>query len=127
MGETGALLLPLMLIVLLGFMVWSQRRRQKAMVTLQDSLSVGDDICTTSGLFGRIIALDDVVATLEVGPGQTVRFDRRAIATKVDASGRPATGAAAGSAAAGAPQEAPVIEQPRDQPSDGVDGPTTGR
>lgn len=92
MQESGALLLPLLLIALLGFMVWNQRRRQKAMVGLQDSLSVGDDICTTSGLFGRIVALDEVVVTLEVAPGQTVRYDRRAVAMKVDASGRPAAG-----------------------------------
>ncbi len=85
----GAVLLPAMFIILLGFMFWSQRRRQSAVATLQDSLAVGNDVCTTSGLFGRIVALDEVVATLEVAPGTTVRFDRRAIATKVDTTGRP--------------------------------------
>ena len=29
------------------------------------------------------------MATLEIAPGTVVRFDRRAIATKVDVSGRP--------------------------------------
>jgi hypothetical protein len=33
------------------------------------------------------------MATLEIAPGTSVRFDRRAIATKVDTSGRPITGA----------------------------------
>ena len=33
------------------------------------------------------------MATLEIAPGTVVRFDRRAIATKVDTSGRPITGA----------------------------------
>ncbi len=89
----GALLLPAMIIILLGFMFWSQRRRQTAISTLQGSLAVGDDICTTSGLFGRIVALDELVATLEISSGIQVRFDRRAIATKVDTSGRPLTGA----------------------------------
>jgi preprotein translocase subunit YajC len=72
-------------------MFWSQRRRQNAIAQLQESLNVGDDVCTTSGLFGRITSLDDVMATLEVAPGTVVRFDRRAIATKVDVSGRPIT------------------------------------
>ena len=45
-------------------------------------LSVGDEVCTTSGLFGTITALDDTIATLEISPGVTVRFDRRAIGTK---------------------------------------------
>ena len=89
----ASLLLPAMVIILLAFMFWSQRRRQNAIATLQESLSVGDDICTTSGMFGRIVALDDVAATLEIAAATRVRFDRRAIATKVDLSGRPITGA----------------------------------
>lgn len=87
--ELANLLIPGLLIVLLGFMFLSQRRRQAAVTRLQTSLEIGDDVCTTSGLFGRIVALDEVVATLQVAAGTTVRFDRRAIATKVDASGRP--------------------------------------
>lgn len=90
----ASLLLPAMVIILLAFMFWSQRRRQNAIATLQESLSVGDDICTTSGMFGRIVALDEVAATLEIAAGTRVRFDRRAIATKVDLSGRPIPGAA---------------------------------
>ena len=90
-GGLGALLLPAMLIALLAFMFWSQRRRAKATADLQSSIQVGDDVCTTSGLFGRVTALDEIAATLEVAPGVSVRFDRRALALKVDASGRPAT------------------------------------
>ena len=71
--------LPVLLIV---FMVMSQRKRQRATQSLQAELAVGDEVCTTSGLFGTITALDDTVVTLEVSPGVTVRFDRRAIGTK---------------------------------------------
>ncbi|MBE3073840.1 MAG: preprotein translocase subunit YajC [Actinobacteria bacterium] len=69
--------LPLLLI---GFMFITQRRRTKDTQRLQSSLSVGDEVTTTSGLLGRISALDDVIATLEVSPGVTIRFNRRAIA-----------------------------------------------
>ena len=88
----ATLLLPAMVIVLIAFMFWSQRRRQNAVAQLQESLNVGDDVCTTSGMFGRITALDEVMATLEIAPGTVVRFDRRAIATKVDVTGRPIAG-----------------------------------
>ena len=103
----ATLLLPAMVIVLIAFMFWSQRRRQNAVATLQESLNVGDDVCTTSGLFGRITALDDVMATLEVAPGTQVRFDRRAIATKVDTSGRPMTGNQAPSTPSDSPSTDP--------------------
>ncbi len=71
--------LPVLLIV---FMVFTQRKRQREVQSLQAGLAVGDEVCTTSGLFGTITALDDAVVTLEVSPGVTVRFDRRAIGTR---------------------------------------------
>jgi preprotein translocase subunit YajC len=75
--------LPVLLIL---FMVRSQRRRARSVQSLQAALAVGDEVCTTSGVFGRITALDDTVASLEVSPGVTIRFDRRAIGTKVDST-----------------------------------------
>jgi preprotein translocase subunit YajC len=114
------LLLPAMIIILLAFMFWSQRRRQSAIARLQESLSVGDDICTTSGLFGRITALDEVTATLEVAPGTRIRFDRRAIATKVDTSGRPLTG---GSGQAVAEPQPRTEAERRTRPAEPFDAP----
>ena len=78
--------LPVLLII---FMVVSQRRRQRDSQALQAGLAVGDEVCTTSGLFGTIRSIDDAVVTLEVTPGVSVRFDRRAIGTKVPPSTQP--------------------------------------
>lgn len=79
-GSSGSLLFFALPVLLIGFMFFTQRRRQKASQSLQSSLDVGDEVMTTAGLLGRITALDDRIATLEVSPGVTVRFDRRAIA-----------------------------------------------
>src|SRR5450631_2268361 len=79
-GGSGNLLifaLPLLLIV---WMVYTQRRRTRQTQALQSSLGIGDEVTTTSGLLGRITALDGEIATLEVSPGVTIRFNRRAIA-----------------------------------------------
>jgi len=84
-----SLLIFLLPVALIVFMVWSQRRRQRATQQLQSALEVGDEVCTTSGLFGRITSLEGDVATLEVAPGVSVRFDRRAIGLKT----APKTGA----------------------------------
>ena len=83
MTNLSGLMLPLLLLLLVGFMFWSQRRRQRAALDLQSALQVGDEVCTTSGLFGVITALDDTVAHLEVAPGTVVRFDRRAVTLAV--------------------------------------------
>jgi preprotein translocase subunit YajC len=83
-GSSGSgsanLLIFALPVLLIGFMFITQRRRQKDTERLQSSLGVGDQVTTTSGLLGRITALDDQVATLEVSPGVSIRFNRRAIA-----------------------------------------------
>ena len=78
----AGLLIFLLPVALIIFMVLSQRRRQREVQSLQGALSVGDEVCTTSGLFGTIASLDDSVVTLEIAPGVTVRYDRRAIGSK---------------------------------------------
>ena len=79
-GGTSSLLFLALPLLLAGFLIITTRRRNKAAQALQSTLVVGDEIMTTAGLIGRITALDDKIATLEVSPGVSVRFDRRAIA-----------------------------------------------
>ncbi len=78
-------------VLLIGFMVFSQRRRQRAVQTLQAGLAVGDQVCTTSGLFGTVQSIDDTTVTLEAAPGVVLRFDRRAIGLKTSATDQPGT------------------------------------
>ena len=76
LGYLLVLLLPFLLLV---FIMVSQRRRAKQIQQMQESLTVGEEIVTTSGLYGTIVALDDKVVTLDTGAGQTLRYDRRAV------------------------------------------------
>ena len=76
----SSLLIFALPVLLIGWLFFTQRRRTKESQRLQSSLGVGDEITTTSGLLGRITALDGKIVTLEVSPGVSVRFDRRAIA-----------------------------------------------
>lgn len=78
-SSSQGMLLLLLPIVLLAVMFWVSRRRQKQMQQAQRQIEVGDEVTTTSGLFGRLISLDDQVAVLEVADGVQLRFDRRAI------------------------------------------------
>jgi preprotein translocase subunit YajC len=75
----GYLLVLLLPFALLIFIVFSQRRRAQQVQALQASLAVGDEVVTTSGLYGTIVAIDEQVVTLDTGSGSTLRYDRRAI------------------------------------------------
>jgi len=56
----------------------AQRRSQET-AQLVAHLQVGQDVITTSGVYGTITGLDDESVLLAVAPGVEVRFDRRAI------------------------------------------------
>ena len=75
----GYLLVLLLPFALLIFIMVSQRRRTQQVQALQASLAVGDEVVTTSGLYGTIVSIDDAVVTLDTGAGNTLRYDRRAI------------------------------------------------
>ena len=88
-----SLILLALPLVLLVFMFTAQRKRQRAFAQLQDRLSPGQDVVTTSGLFARLVRLDEAVAVLEISPGQQVRWDRRAIASVLgEQPGQPGPG-----------------------------------
>jgi preprotein translocase subunit YajC len=65
--------------------VLPQRRQAAAHRALVASLEVGDDVMTTSGIFGRILVLDDATAELEIAPNVIIRIARAAISQRVTA------------------------------------------
>ncbi|WP_068264893.1 preprotein translocase subunit YajC [Janibacter limosus] len=83
-SPTASLLLLVLPLVLIGFMLWSARRRQRTMAEFTASLQVGDEVFTTSGILGRIVELQDERARVEVAPGTVLTMDRRAIGMKAE-------------------------------------------
>lgn len=69
-GSSGfPILLVLLPFLLLALMFFTQRRRSQATMRAQAALRVGDEVRTTSGLFGTLRELDDVSGHLEIAPG----------------------------------------------------------
>lgn len=79
-----AIFVPL-LVVMGAFMFFASRRQKKAMqatINLHDSLVVGDEIMTTSGLFGTITAVSDSKVDVEVAPGVVMTMLKLAVKEK---------------------------------------------
>lgn len=80
------LLLPLMIIALVVMMFIQsskQRKASKALKEMQDSLVVGDQVLTTSGLQATIASVGDETIVLEIAPGVRTQWDRRVIRQKI--------------------------------------------
>lgn len=94
-GSQAEAYLPLVLIVIVGYLllVRPMRRRTRKAQELQASLLPGSDVMLTSGIFGRVVALEDDSAQIELAPGVSVKVHRGAISRVLDvppADGTPA-------------------------------------
>jgi len=82
-------LLPLLLIAVLAIPLFLGTRRQKKAMhqqqELQNSLTVGDKVMTTSGMYGTVADIsDDASIDIEIAPGVQTTWLRAAIREKVD-------------------------------------------
>lgn len=56
------------------FLIRPQRKKQKAIEAMQSSVSVGDSVLTTGGLYGKVIDIvNDNVLMIEFGTNKSVR------------------------------------------------------
>lgn len=84
-GNPLTFLIFLLPIAALFFLMRSQRKKLSQQQALQQAVEVGDDVLLTSGIFGRVDAIDDDDDTLwvEVAPGTRIHAVRGAIARRV--------------------------------------------
>ena len=96
-------------VVLLFVLPARQRKRMQAQAqAMQESLTVGTPVMTTSGLHGTVAGLGDKTVDLELAPGVVVTFARPAIlevrkpaVDSADTTGDDSPGAAGGRPADG--------------------------
>src|SRR6476646_1554090 len=72
-----------MLLIAWMVVIMPQQRRVPAHQTLVRQLSEGDEVMTTSGIFGTITSIDGDMLRLEVAPGVELRVAKGAIARRM--------------------------------------------
>ena len=75
------LLIPIAMYFLL---IRPQRKRQREQASMQSSIDVGDEVMTTSGLYGFITGFDGDIVWLEIDDNVQIRVARAAVQRKVD-------------------------------------------
>jgi len=64
-------------------MIRPQRRRMRQTADLQRSITEGDEILTTSGMYGFVTAIDGDTVWLSIADDVEIRISRAAVARKV--------------------------------------------
>ena len=74
-------LLPVVVILVLSYLVFIRPARQRAAQVreLQTALTPGDEIMLGSGIFGRVVALEDLRVRVEVAPDVVLTVHRGAV------------------------------------------------
>jgi len=91
-GGSGIASLGILLLIPVAMyflMIRPQRRRMREQQALQTGLEIGDEIVTTSGLYGFITGFEDDRVWVEIDDDVQIRLARAAIQNKVDTSATP--------------------------------------
>lgn len=88
MPESLLSLTPFILMFVLFYflLIRPNQKRQKAVQTMQSSLSKGDKIVTIGGLHGIIDAIDEGKIVILCGDGSRLTYDRAAIREVVESA-----------------------------------------
>jgi preprotein translocase subunit YajC len=61
-----------------------QRKMQREQLSFRDNLQPGQEVMTSSGMYGTVVAVEDDVITIESTPGNQTRWIKAAIAKLVE-------------------------------------------
>jgi preprotein translocase subunit YajC len=82
-GITSLLILLLIPFAMYFFLIRPQRKRMREQTSMQSSLGVGDEVITSSGMYGFITGEEDDLFWLEIDDDVQIRVARAAIQGKV--------------------------------------------
>ncbi|GGT23271.1 preprotein translocase subunit YajC [Nonomuraea spiralis] len=90
MGQLGSILPLILLVVVFYFLlIRPQRKRQQEAQQMQNSLTPGARVMTTTGLFATVVAVENEDVVLEVAPGIETRWVKAAIGRVVQPGDAP--------------------------------------
>ncbi len=72
MQQLGPLILPIgFLVVFYIFAIRPQKKKEKEVKEMRDSLKTGDSVITIGGIHGKVLKIKDDIVTIEVGSAKT--------------------------------------------------------
>ncbi len=80
-GAQGIFMLLIMFAIFYFLLIRPQQKRAKQHKALIDALKPGDQVVTAGGLHGKIVAVQETAATVEISAGVRVKINRSSIAS----------------------------------------------
>jgi preprotein translocase subunit YajC len=81
---TSIMMMVLLFAGMYFLMIRPQKKKDKEVKAMRDSLSVGDEVITIGGIHGKIVKVKDEIVTLEMAfAKQRINFSKWAVGTVV--------------------------------------------
>ncbi len=80
-SSTSSLFIPMILMIVIWYflLIRPQQKRAKQHRDMVEALKKGDEVITQGGIYGKVAAADDHVATVEISKGVNIRVVKSTI------------------------------------------------
>ena len=91
-GGSGILSWVLIIVVFYFFLIAPERKKQKNMKNMINSIKAGDKIITRGGIYGTVVSITDEAVVISSGPDETkLELSKMSIASVLETSQAPET------------------------------------
>ena len=79
-------MIVLMFVIMYFFMIRPQRKQQKAIEAFRNSLSAGQQVVTSGGVYGTVKEINNNIVVLEIAPSVKIKIDKSSIYADMSAT-----------------------------------------
>ena len=79
-------MIVLMFAIMYFFMIRPQRKQQKAIEAFRNSLSAGQQVVTSGGVYGTVKEINNNIVVLEIAPSVKIKIDKSSIYADMSAT-----------------------------------------
>lgn len=76
---SGIIMIVLLIAIFYFLMIRPQQKRQKEIQKFRESLTVGSNVITAGGIYGRIDAVKDTYFVLDIGDKTKIKIDKGSV------------------------------------------------
>ena len=79
-------MIVLMFVIMYFFIIRPQRKQQKAIEAFRNSLSAGQQVVTSGGVYGTVKEINNNIVVLEIAPSVKIKIDKSSIYADMSAT-----------------------------------------
>ena len=79
---TSLIMMVVLFVIMYFFMIRPQKKKDKEVKNMRDSLAIGDEVISIGGIHGKVVKVNDEIVTLELPHGkQRINLSKWAVGT----------------------------------------------